>query len=305
LVSADDPRYRIGMLAQLTGVSTHALRAWERRYGAFAPARTPKGARLYADADVQRVLLLKALLDRGHSIGNMAVLPMDRLRELASELDRVKPAQPPVSTNENAVVSALLAAVMDLEIDAAARILTRAGLVFSPRDLALKVLAPLLEQVGTLWQNGELPITSEHAISALLRTQLGQFLNAIPVERTPAILCSTPAGERHELGALLVAVLIALRGRRALYLGADLPARQIVDAVRVTGATAIALSVVSLDPERASKELSEIANALPASIELLVGGRGVRNLPQIPDRARVLQDLPALEAWLDRSGARA
>ncbi len=303
LVSEMEARYRIGMMAQLTGVSTHSLRVWERRYGAFPPVRTPKGARLYSDADVERVLLIKALIEQGNSIGNIVSLSTDRLQQLVAELQRAKPTQPEISSDANAIIASLLSAIGGLEVEAAARILGRAGMVFSPRDLALRILAPLLEKVGSLWESGELPIANEHAISALLRTQLGSFLNAVPVERSPAILCSTPAGERHELGALLVAVLITLRGRRALYLGPDLPAREIVGAARVTGATALALSVVSLDPELASQELAEIAATLPRSVELLVGGRGAQKLLRTPERAHLMRDLAALEAWLDQAEA--
>ncbi|RDJ94222.1 MerR family DNA-binding transcriptional regulator, partial [Lacticaseibacillus rhamnosus] len=32
-------KYRIGVVARLTGISPHALRVWERRDGTFGPAR--------------------------------------------------------------------------------------------------------------------------------------------------------------------------------------------------------------------------------------------------------------------------
>lgn len=72
---------RVGAVAQLTGLSTHTLRAWERRHSAIDPRRTDSGLRLYSDEDVTRLRLLKALTDRGESISVIAGLDPDRLRE--------------------------------------------------------------------------------------------------------------------------------------------------------------------------------------------------------------------------------
>jgi len=294
-----EPLYRIGTLARLTGVTTHALRVWERRYRAFEPKRTPKGARLYSDADVDRVRLIKLLIERGHTISGLVALSPEQLRELITESNGRSAAQSDSGADAEAVIESLVAAVTSLEVEAASRVLARAALIFSPRDLALNVLGPLLERVGELWGRGELRIASEHAVSALLRTQLGQFLNSAPAVRSAPIVCTTPAGERHELGVLLAAVMIALGGRRALYLGPDLPADQIAEAARVSRAAAVALSVVSLDPALVRAELDTLLLALPAHVEVLIGGHGARTLTNLPPRVRLMQSLPELESWLE------
>ena len=74
--------YRIGDVARFVGVSTHALRAWERRYGTVAPLRTPGGSRLYDAAQIERLKVLKELTDYGHSIGEVARLSLDDLKRL-------------------------------------------------------------------------------------------------------------------------------------------------------------------------------------------------------------------------------
>lgn len=73
---------RIGDVARHVGVSTHALRAWERRYGTVEPLRTAGGSRLYDAAQVDRLKTLKELTDYGHSIGEVARLPLDELKRL-------------------------------------------------------------------------------------------------------------------------------------------------------------------------------------------------------------------------------
>lgn len=79
-----DVTYRSGAAARLAGLSVETLRVWERRYELSDTRRSAHGQRLYSAAQVQRLGLLKQLVDRGHPIGQLAHLPVERLRELAN-----------------------------------------------------------------------------------------------------------------------------------------------------------------------------------------------------------------------------
>jgi DNA-binding transcriptional MerR regulator/methylmalonyl-CoA mutase cobalamin-binding subunit len=295
------PLYRIGTLAKLTGLSTHAIRVWERRYQATSPDRSPGGARLYTDDDVRRFRLIQQLLKRGYATRAIANLDFDELSALAEPAPTPStPVGTIVDEQAASTVTALLGSLSQMNVEAAERILLRAGNEFSPRELVTRVLAPALVEIGARWQEGSLCTASEHAASAMLRTRLGALLSAQQVSDAPPIICTTPAGERHELGALLAAVLVAMRGRRAVYLGADLPADQIAEAARLADAPGIVLSIVALAPKEASRELGRIAEALPARVEIVVGGRGVIALRRVPARMRVLGSLAELEHWVDR-----
>lgn len=297
-------RYRIGTVARLAGLTTHAIRVWERRYGAAAPNRTPGGARLYTEEDVQRFKLIKRLLEHGYSTRAIANLDLTQLSALASP-ENATVVAPSVLASEqdraHVAIEALLDAVSEMDLEAAERALLRAGNDFAPRDLVTSVLAPALEEVGARWASGALCTASEHAASALLRTRLGALLAAQAVAPGPPVVCTTPSGEQHELGALLVAVLIAMSGRRAIFLGANLPAEQIAEAVRMSQASSVALSVVVLGSEEAARELAKIRKALSPDVELVVGGRGSAKLKRVAPGIRVLASLTELEAWLGGS----
>jgi DNA-binding transcriptional MerR regulator/methylmalonyl-CoA mutase cobalamin-binding subunit len=295
--------YRIGTVARLAGLTTHAIRVWERRYGAAAPSRSSGGARLYSDDDVQRFKLIKRLLERGYSTRAIANLDLPQLVALAAG---DAPVTPELSASETergeraqAAIDALLDAVSDMNVEAAERVLQHASNDFSPRELVMSVLAPALEEVGSRWARRELCTASEHAASALLRTRLGALLAAQAVGKSAPVICTSPSGEQHELGALLVAVLIAMRGRRAIFLGANLPAAQIAEAARLAKASAVALSVVCLSGDEAGRELARIRKALPRNVEIVVGGRGSTSLSRVPQGVRLLSSLEELENWLD------
>ena len=80
--------HRVGMVAKLTGLTTHTLRTWERRYGAVVPGRTDAGGRLYTSEDVQRLRLLRDLVDAGHAIGTVATLSDHDLARLSATSER-------------------------------------------------------------------------------------------------------------------------------------------------------------------------------------------------------------------------
>lgn len=77
-----DVTFRSGVAARLAGLSAETLRVWERRYDLSATRRSARGQRLYTAEQVQRLGLLKQLVDRGHPIGQLAHLSMEELRTL-------------------------------------------------------------------------------------------------------------------------------------------------------------------------------------------------------------------------------
>lgn len=84
--SADASGYRIGAVARMTGISPDALRVWERRYQALAPQRSPAGTRLYTAQDVERLRLIKRLIDAGQAIGTLAPLDVAELQARVAQL---------------------------------------------------------------------------------------------------------------------------------------------------------------------------------------------------------------------------
>jgi methylmalonyl-CoA mutase cobalamin-binding subunit len=89
-----------------------------------------------------------------------------------------------------------------------------------------------------------------------------------------------------------------MHGRRAVYLGANLPADQIAHAAQLSGASGVALSLVAVPPEDARRELLALCKVLPAGVEVLVGGRRIADLRDLPERVQVISSLPQLERWL-------
>lgn len=78
--------YRSGTAARMAGVAVETLRVWERRYGLTETQRSARGQRLYTAGQVQRLALIKRLVDYGHPVGLLARLPVARLQEMLNPL---------------------------------------------------------------------------------------------------------------------------------------------------------------------------------------------------------------------------
>jgi MerR family transcriptional regulator, light-induced transcriptional regulator len=292
-------RYPIGLVARRTGLSTHVLRAWERRYEVVTPTRSEGGERLYSPDDILRLRLLRSATEAGMGIGRAAKLSTETLLEMTREASAPAPSERP---SADPFVEATLTAIEAMDGPSIHSELMRAAVTLGARDFIDGVAAPLLHQIGALWESGTICPAHEHLFSVQLRRVLAWQLESLPVgSSAPGMVATTPSGQAHELGAMLAAVVSAGEGWRVSYLGPDLPARDIATAVEVTGARAVLLSVVGEAAEAPLiSEVRALQAVLSAGTPLLVGGRGAaehRDALTVSG-ASWLPDLDALVATL-------
>ena len=254
-----------------TGLTADVLRAWERRYGAVQPYRSPAGQRLYSDHDVERLLLLRRATLDGHSIGAIATLD-DRALETLLARSPATAAAPP-----DAELAALLRDAMHaaerLDASALEATLRRATMALGATPFVDEFAPRFLVEVGERWHAGTVGVAHEHLATSLVRRALDHVIEAFAAPpRAPRLVVATPAGELHELGAMLVAAAASQEGWRVIYLGANLPSAEIIGAAREVHARAVALSLIAARGDDVVAELRATARALPEGTSLLVGG---------------------------------
>lgn len=281
-----EPRHPIQVVARRTGLTPDALRAWEKRYHTVTPGRHGGGRRLYSDADIERLSLLRRATSHGRRIGDIASLTTEDLREMVAQDDaaaRQAPAGPARETARTgtdsiaSLVHAAKEAVQALDAEALDRTLARARALSDAVPFVDAVISPFLSEIGALWERGEVGVANEHLASASVRTLLGRDLASLRVPvNAPVVIVTTPAGQRHELGALMASVTALAAGWRAIYLGASLPAAEIAAAATRQEARAVALSLIHPDNDPlVGDELLILRRLLPPSTAVLVGGRAL------------------------------
>jgi DNA-binding transcriptional MerR regulator len=298
--------YPIRAVSKMTGIGIDTLRAWERRYGAVTPLRDDRG-RTYTEADVGRLRLLSGAVEQGHSIGRLAGLSNDQLRDLCVAAGAV--AAPGADPARRAPIDAtpLITALRHYDAVAIDQELSRLASVLRPLELLQDVVMPVLTRVGDDWHSQRARIAHEHLMSSTMRNLLGAFLRLYARrEASVRLLFATPSEERHEIATLGAAMLAASAGLGVSYLGPDLPAREIVDSVEPAGAQVLVLGLTTAAADRArERELKTIVRELPAGIELWAGGRGAeRHASIIRPRGVVLSDYSAYQQELVRIGGR-
>lgn len=257
--------YPLRAAVRLTGLSPELLRAWEQRYGAVVPGRTAGGSRRYSAADIERLRLVKAAVDAGHRIGQVARLDDDALRE------RIAAARSATRVPLDGVIEAL----EHLDASGAQRRLSIQLAALGPARFASECALPLVREIGERWAAGRMGIASEHLATGILRSLLGASLQPTAATlRGPSVVFATPPGERHELGLLMAALTAVGAGANPIYLGAEVPIADLLDAVERTDACVLGIGLVASEPDAADALVRSLRDGLPRHVHLWLGGSG-------------------------------
>ena len=290
------PVRTITFVTRQTGLSIHTIRIWEKRYGAVRPIRSGDNRRLYTEAEVERLRLLREATLAGHAIGQIATLALPDLQALVREasgslhLGRARRTKPtgPVRA---ALIDDAIAAIRRFDYDGFSKLLDHAAVELGSSAVLQKMIAPLAERVGDLWRKGEMAVAHEHFATH----QLAEFLTnfARPYAENPSaphLVLATPTGQLHELGAILAAAAARSHGWRTTYLGPSLPVEELAGVAQNLKPRAIGLSVVFPPDDRAlRRDLRKLRALIPTEIALLVGGRSANGY------AKVLREIKAIE----------
>ena len=295
-----DAVHTIKAVSNMTGLSPHVIRIWERRYSAVAPARTGTKRRVYSEAEVEKLSLLQKLVSLGHSIRNIASFEIEALRELhrghgGNGSERSSGRSTPVA--ETSFLDDAVLAVRQMNSVALDEVLVEASVALGHQGMLVKVVGPLAQEIGYLWETGELTAAHEHFASAAIKIFLGSVAKSFyPREDAPVLLIATPSGQLHSLGAVIVMACAANFGWKTIYLGASLPAEDIAGTARRQNVAAVALSIVYPEDDPAvGEELKRLRQFLP-DLPILVGGRAASAYRKTVDaiHATEIQDLADL-----------
>jgi methanogenic corrinoid protein MtbC1 len=272
---AAGPLLSIGAVEHDTGLSKDILRMWERRYRFPRPQRDANGERAYPLDQVEKLQLIKRLMERGHRPGQIISLDTQALTALGARPSRAPPVQREVGMFLDLVRGHQLADLRSQFTQA----LMKQGLDRFVRE----TIAPLNYAVGDAWMRGELAVFEEHFYTEQVEAVLHSAVAAIqPRSHPPRVLLTTFPSEQHTLGLLMVEALLSLEGVDCVQLGAQTPLPEIGRAAAAHKADVVAVSFsAAFHERRAVVGLSELRAVLPAKIRIWCGGASVAR-PRAP-----------------------
>ena len=284
----DTPGLTIAAVASLTGVTKEVLRKWEVRYGFPVPARDGSGNRKFTAEHVERLQMIKSLLDCGLRAGAVVPMTMDALAALLAE------TRPPSATPDDQTARELIACLQSNEPREITRFL-ESRLAFAGLRRFVCDLAPAMNTlVGAAWLDGRIAICNEHLYTETMKRLLAEQITRITTPVTgPRVLLTTPTGELHSLGLMMVQTVLTLEGADCISLGAALDPAEIALAAVQYRAEIVGMSFSDAFPAKTIPPfLAQLRQGLPSSVVIWAGGAAAGRITRKPAGVNVLLNLP-------------
>ena len=214
--------FSISQLEQFSGIKAHTIRIWEQRYNALSPMRSDGNTRHYDGSQLRRLLNISTLLKSDHKVSELCSMSDKQLHDLIKAGLKKSPGN---DDNTAYFVTQLIAAGMCYDGLFFEEIFEKSINRFGFRITYIKIIQPLLLQVGLMWLTDSIPIEQEHFISNIIRQKLFAAIDALPQVQslTGGWLLFLPENEFHEISLLFSYFLIRSAKQRATYLGSNVP----------------------------------------------------------------------------------
>ncbi|MEY3982244.1 MAG: hypothetical protein RLZZ281_1113 [Pseudomonadota bacterium] len=295
-----------------TGLSKDTLRVWERRYGFPSPLRDAFGERIYPLEQVDRLRVIRRLMDIGHRPGKIIGLDIAELQALAdTSTGSLAGNRSDASMDIHPDVTQLVALTKSHDIEELRRQLGQRLLRLGLARFVTELVAPLTQSIGDAWSRGQMEIYEEHLYTESMQVVLRNAISTIPQPGDrPRVLLTTFPSEPHGMGLLMAEALLALEGCRCISLGTQTPIWDIVLAATAQNIDIVALSFSPvMNPNQVVDGLNELRAKLPRSIEIWAGGRCPVLQRRPPADIRVISELTdltkSLSDWRHRAGRQA
>lgn len=270
------PLYNIGVVTRLTGIPITTLHAWERRYSFPHSSRTSGGHRLYSEKDIAQLRWVKAQVDAGLAT-SQAILAAKKMEmnepvylpELGRSVQGKTELIPLPALKEQ-----LMATLLENQLERADQILGEMLAFYTPEELTLNVISPILNEIGEGWAEGKVSIALEHLTSNYLRQRLLMWMVTGPRPRSskPIVLACAP-GEWHDGSLLMLGVMLRRQGWPVAYLGQNVPFADLDTFIRQIRPAAVVIVAMRSEPARGLIDWAKQIREDQAEFHFTFGGR--------------------------------
>ena len=287
--------HSISDVSRIAGIPKDLLRMWERRYDYPKPERDTNGDRVYTDDQLNKLILIRQLVDQGRRPGKLMTMALMELKALLSEAQAL--------LDFDRLIELLRAGnAPDLK-----EWLTRQIQSLGLRAFIHQVMVPANRIVGEAWNGGDLAVYEEHLYTEMVTGLVRHSLADIPAgPGEPRVMLTTLPGEQHSLGLLMVEALLRLGGAEVIPFGIEMPFRDIIDAAKAHQVDVIGLSFSGhFKQDDAVVMLSGLRQMVDKNTSIWVGGGAFREADQLSEGIELIKDLFEVErklaAWKQRS----
>jgi DNA-binding transcriptional MerR regulator/methylmalonyl-CoA mutase cobalamin-binding subunit len=301
----DRPRYRIKTVGQKTGLSPITIRAWERRYQVLTPSREENRYRLYSLADIEILNWLRSQVDSGVAI-SQAALELNEMKKSGQLPELSKDESPKLRQAASSfplqeTVNKLYEHLREHDERKAAAVFERAAASLPLIQLFEQVLIPILIRIGEDWYLGKIMIATEHFASSFIRGRLMQIFTKLPMKRKgPHIVIGTAPHDLHELGTLMLAILIREAGYVVEFIGPDTPLVDLADYAAEENIYMVILSATTLESAEALAGFAPLLKNMETPPIFAFGGAAFSYKPELVEATPGIYLGKTIEQSLER-----
>lgn len=260
--------FSIKDLENLSGIKAHTIRIWEQRYSFLKPQRSKTNIRYYGNEELKTVLNIALLNKYGFKISHINKMTPGEVREKIISLSYAE-------AHQERFINELLQYMVDLDVESFEETIN-IYIRSKGMDKAVnQLIFPFLEKIGLLWVVNHMNIAQEHLVTNIIRQKLIVAIEGLAVytQTDKTILLYLPEGEHHEIGLLYLYYLLKSRSLQVLYLGADVPVKDLEFVAHLKKPQYILTHLTSI-PGRFSLEkyLQQIQQRIP-EIPLVISGK--------------------------------
>ncbi len=214
--------FTIKDLENITGIKAHTIRIWEQRYSFLNPQRTETNIRYYSNTELKTVLNIALLNKYGFKISHIDKLSESQMKEKILELSQVQ-------AQHERLVNEMINCMVDMNIDDFEALLDNFIMSKGIEKAIIQIIFPFLERIGILWTTNHINPGQEHLVTNIIRQKLIVGIETCSPHALngKSVLLFLPEGEHHELGILFTYFLLKSRGTKVVYVGANVPLKDI------------------------------------------------------------------------------
>ncbi len=228
-------RYSIKELEKFSGIKAHTIRIWEQRYQLLEPERTDTNIRYYSEDQLKYLLNVSLLIENGFRISQICNFTNEEFNAQLKEIINHQSVDKEDS-QINATINELVLAMLDLDENRFDKIISSSLLQRSFEDMLVKVVFPFLQRIGVMWRTGEVSTAQEHFIYQLIRQKVIVAIDGLmaPEPNSEKYLLFLPKSEFNDLLILLFTFMLKNRGKQCIYLGVDIPFKDLKQVTAIT-----------------------------------------------------------------------
>lgn len=288
--------YTIKDLENLSGIKTHTIRIWEKRYNLLSPERTDTNIRYYTGESLRKLLNVVLLYNNGYKISKIAKLNEEEILSHSKSLVEEQAVK-------NQFINDMKLAMLNFDQNLFEKAYQTIEQNHPFPEIFEHFFLPFLNEIGLLWQTKTINPAHEHFISYLIKlkvlVQSEKFKLKLTKNEEPKFVLFLPDNEIHDLGLTYLNYEIISRSYSTIFLGQSIPVN-CLNSFTKHNEKLIFISYFTVKPE-ADKLLSyldEISTEIlePSKSELWILGYQVQNIPvnKAPKRVKIFASVPEL-----------